>query len=563
MAEERKRDYSFEILGAAILLLLLALLCHFHVICPLPSCPEGLISCNNCPGGCCLPDGSCPCPAGSAPCSLYCPETLNCPSGCCNINTCNCVATPQCPPNTIWSESRGCCLFTNGPNSGECATLCSVNQNKVSCPIPGMDACDADKCCPLGSAGWDNIQKCCVDSSGICILTCIFDPSRSGCPQPGQGGCEAPGCCPKDSYWDGKCCRLANGYCADDPCATGNCPPCPEGLISCNNCPGRCCLPDGSCPCPEGLAPCSIYCPQTLDCPSGCCDINTCICGGSKCSDDPSRSCPSPGQGGCNNLYCCPMNTNWNGSCCLSSNGQCAVCPPNLVWDSNQNCCVDSSGKCRYTCKSDNSLVGCPNGVGDCPSSGCCPRSAVAWDGDKKCCVDADNICIKESECTNPEVCSFPSNPCCPGFGCYGGQCKPCNTFTCTNTEVCDCPLGCDCAGSNMACVKCVNPSYCNSDSDCCCGYGCIKNNCIYQESKLVECTISGNIGNCDSNVLCNDGCANGYICTDRRLPEGECKQTGESCSSSQDCCCGTSCIQDESGNGVCCPGGLWSCSSG
>jgi len=443
MAEERKRDYSFEILGAAILLLLLALLCHFHVICPLPSCPEGLISCNNCPGGCCLPDGSCPCPAGSAPCRLYCPETLNCPSGCCNINTCNCVATPQCPPNTIWSESRGCCLFTNGPNSGECATLCSVNQNKVSCPIPGMDACDANKCCPFGSAGWDNNQKCCVDSSGNCMLVCIIDSSRSGCPQPGQGGCEAPGCCPKDSYWDGTCCRLANGYCTDDPCASVECPTgqtCINGKCSTNLCE-------------------NVNCPIGMEC------------------DPTTGSCITPLCDG-------------------------KVCPEGQV-------CKD--GQCKDPCEG----IRCETG--------------------QKC---VNGECI-------PDPCA---NVKCPtGQECRDGSCfDPCQGISCNETSHCE---GGKCV-DNCQGVTCLS-GVCNPYTGKC------------EENNLVSCTISGNIGNCDSNVLCNDGCANGYICTDRRLPEGQCKQTGESCSSSQDCCCGTSCIQDEAGNGICCPGGLWSCSSG
>jgi len=162
MAEDRKKDSGMEILGAAILLLLLILLCKYHVICPLPDCPKGQVVCDNCPGSCCLPDGSCPCPAGSAPCSLYCPDTSNCPSGCCNINTCVCVATPECPPHTVWSEARGCCVYVEGALIGDCAILCSTDPLRIGGCTRGLDACDSDGCCPFGSIGWNSTLQCCV-----------------------------------------------------------------------------------------------------------------------------------------------------------------------------------------------------------------------------------------------------------------------------------------------------------------------------------------------------------------------------------------------------------------
>ena len=631
MADERKKDSGLEILGAAIFLLLLALLCHFHVICPLPECPEGQVVCSNCPGSCCLPDGSCPCPAGSAPCGLYCPDTINCPSGCCNMDTCVCAATPSCPPHTVWSDSRGCCIYVDGLFIGDCAILCSTDPLRIGGCVRGLDACDSGGCCPFGSIGWDSEQSCCVDEEGECIGSCVIDSSLSACPIPFVGGCDSTGCCPEDTYWSGvsECCVYS-----DSNICYGSCGP----LLEYNSIL-RCCVN------PEVPDVCAEDCPDGTVFNS---ELDCCVYEGTEVC---SENCPPP-YAYSSVLRCCvdPADP-------LVCIGDIVIyCPPDaLNFDPEQECCIDENEACisdtSYTCES-NPLGqrGCPANVGSCPSSGCCPEGAIGWDPIEECCIDmegdcilsacsnpitcsSDNLCCpgygcvaneckpcSDSTCTNTELCDCPlgcdcagssqaciscANPftcsinsdcccnyectsgqcrptsstgqcvnpsycdanrlCCSGYGCVANECKPCNQFTCTDTGLCDCPLGCDCAGSNQACVSCVNPSLCLSDSDCCCNYGCESGRCVYSgsgSSDLVDCAYSGTVGACEEEIICSDGCVNEIRCIDLRLPEGQCVGIAGSCNTSSDCCCGYSC-QNIDGNGVCCPGGLWTCYTG
>ncbi|MCX8202584.1 MAG: hypothetical protein N3G74_02160 [Candidatus Micrarchaeota archaeon] len=458
MAEEKKKDYSFELLGALVLFLLLALLCYFRVICPLPSCPENMVQCDNCPGNCCLPDGSCPCPAGSVPCSTYCPSTLNCPGGCCNIDTCACIATPQCPPNTIWSESRGCCLLISGPNAGSCAEICSVDPKRIACSLKGIDACDSNNCCPLGSLGWDQNQKCCIDSAGKCMNVCLLDNTRTSCPKPTVGGCDTVGCCPAGTYWDSnkECCLTEEGYCYGDPCAAKTCP---VGQVCVN---GECRTQGDLCAnvnCPEG----QVCNPATGQCSSNPCEGVNCpagyICKDGGCIEDP-----------CANVQC--------------STGQICI-----------------NGVCKDKC----SVVNCPAGQECDPMTGECISSK-----------------------------------------CSSG----------TRCNVCNLELG--------VCGGIIGSKACTSDSDCQ-GLECLPSGlCGTSTSEggtgtLVSCNYRPPFTSCPSDIICSNGCAEEIKCTDKRLPEGQCKGVGEQCTSSTQCCCGTSC-QMVNGQGFCCPGGLWQC---
>lgn len=459
MAEERKRDYSFELLGALVLLLLLALLCYFHVICPLPSCPDGLIQCGNCPGGCCLPDGSCPCPAGSVPCSTYCPSTLNCPSGCCNIDTCACVATPSCPPNTVWSESRGCCLFISGPNANQCVDICTTDPKRIACPLKGMDSCDLNNCCPLGSLGWDSSQNCCVDSLGNCINNCLIDPTRTSCPSPGVNGCDATGCCPSDTYWNGSCCVTSKGFCYGDPCANVVCSP------------GQVCV-NGECKSPENLC-------EGVICSEGqICDPATGIC-----IDDPCK------------IMSCP-----EGTMCIA--GECVADPCYNVTCPSGKTCVN--GACINRCEG----IICPAGQECDPETGNCTNS----------------------KCTNNEICAH----CDLDLGVCGGI-----------------PGSRSCISDENCTTAVCNPSgVCDGGSGGTSGTG---------GENLVSCGYTGPVTSCPSDIICSNGCAEEIKCTDLRLPEGQCKGVGEPCSNSAECCCGYNC-QVVNGQGVCCPGGMWTC---
>ncbi|MCS7109232.1 MAG: hypothetical protein NZ903_00330 [Candidatus Micrarchaeota archaeon] len=450
--EKKKKDYSIEVMGAVVFLLLLALLCYFKIICPPPSCPRDLQPCNHCPGNCCLPDGSCPCPKGSVPCDVYCPSTINCPSGCCNVDTCACVATPFCPPNTMWSETRGCCLFLKGPNAGKCAQLCSSDQKRVACDLKGVDACDQNGCCPLGSLGWDSNKLCCVDEEERCIVQCAVDENRFGCPEPGQGGCDENGCCPHGTYWSAGsvCCLTEQGFCYDEQCANVVCPSgkicvngrcvdenedlcfgvvCPEGEV-CNPATGRC--TKDSCK--------DVNCPQGYICTNGVCVEDKCanvLCQtGEKCVDGKCVSI-------CDTISCLPGSVcdPKTGECIdarCSSNEQCKRCDLILgvcggikgskrcVSDEDcQDVVCDYLGICGRDSFSDKDLIDCQykGTVGDCPSdvicnSGCAQEIKCV---DKRLpsglCKGVGDRCSSSSECCCGYNCQIINGEgiCCPG----------------------------------------------------------------------------------------------------------------------------------------------------
>ncbi len=439
MAEERKRDSGMEIFGAAILLLLLALLCHFHVICPLPECPEGLFSCSNCLGSCCLPDGSCPCPEGSAPCSLYCPQTSNCPSGCCNINTCNCSAIPECPPHTSWSEARDCCVYTEGSFINQCAMLCSIDPLRIGGCTKGLDACDSTGCCPFGSIGWNDTQKCCVNEKGVCITSCLLNTSLSACTLPFVGGCDSTGCCPPDTYWNDSCCVTPSGFCYGDACANIICP---DGQV----------CQDGVCI--EDLC-INVTCPTGFVCKDGLC-INLCegvvcpdgqVCLNGQCELDP-----------CADMVCS------SGQICIA--GQCENDPcADVVCTGNLSCV---GGACIDLCEGMNCPVGqkCLNGncVDQCFDV-TCPLGQICTNGN----------CVDPCEGVN----------CVSGQQCLNGHCVPSNLVDCQYTgTVGACADEIICSDGCVNEIKCVDlrlpegqcigiAGSCNTSSDCCCGYSC------------------------------------------------------------------------------------------
>ena len=403
MADDRRRDSGFEILGVVVLLALILLLCALKIICPSGECSSGLVKCQNCEGGCCLPDGTCPCPTGSSPCKDVCPSSLNCPSGCCDPSTCQCTIVPECPPGSQWSSERGCCVALEGVRRGECITVCATDSSRVGGCTAGLDACDANSCCPSGSVGWSSDQKCCIDSSGVCMQLCTLDPFRLFCPRPNTGGCDSGGCCPYGAHWDTvkSCCATQVGDCVctnDDICKTCN-------------------LTNHLC---GGIGP--------RLCPSGSPD-----CLGSTCSNGQCDGSGTSG-GACFNSDQCKV--------CNLTNHLCGGIGPRLCPNGNSDCLGStcSNGQCDGssggTGDGTTSLVACnydSMSLSTCPSSIIC-TGKCANQGSK--CIDPrqpPGICNSSGSCSSSVDCCCglncqfipgEGNVCCSGglFVCYSGQ---------------------------------------------------------------------------------------------------------------------------------------------
>jgi hypothetical protein len=508
MPEERKyRVEDFALIAAFILFALLLLLCFLGILCPKISCPEGTYRCDICPEGCCLPGGYCMCPPGTEPCSKNCPQTINCPTGCCT-------------PNCECSDKR--CLA------------------EVGCSCVGVDCskCINKRCGGMGPTVCESDSDC----QGIHC-------SKEGCKRFCEFGWSD---CNGDKIAN---CKTPPNICFKGECTTGGCPP---GYSDCNN--------DGTCECNTSdgrFVCCGGYCIDTQ---------------GDACYKDPNRkSCP-PDKNGVDGCYdnCCPPNSiGWSKEkdCCLDKFGNCmyycsidekrigcpspntdacdknGCCPPGAYgWDSNQNCCVDENGKCMYACLDNPSLDGCPPGVGNCPSNGCCPEGSK-WNSTLNCCAK-EGKCV----CENPRACNPSAGiNCCPGFGCVGGECKPCNEFSGNSCN--DCPIGCSFNVTSKKCQECTNPPICSSASPCCCGFECKDGRCIPlicpYSCENSGCKIKcGNYGKCPAGFEC---CQNDDTC--KKCINGTCGGIGpRTCSSDEDCK-GSTCK-----NGQCdgCTYGIW-----
>jgi len=434
MPEERKyRWEDIGLIGALVLFALLILLCLLGILCPKINCPEGTYRCDICPEGCCLPGGYCMCPPGTEPCAKNCPQTVNCPTGCC---------TPDCE----CSEKR--CLA------------------EVGCDCIGVDCskCINKRCGGIGPTVCNEDEDC----KGI---RCSKEGCKRFCEQ-GWSDCDGD--------------KIANCKTPPNICFRGECTQtgCPAGMSDCDN--------DGTCECNTSTG-------RFVCCGGKCVDTEAGLC-----YKDPYRkSCPPDknGVGGCYDNCCPPNSIGWNSekNCCVDKFGNCmyactvdekrigcpapntdacdkdGCCPPGAYgWNSEKGCCVDENNECMYICIENPNLDGCPPGTGNCPNNGCCPEGSK-WDSTLSCCA-IDGTCI----CENPPVCNpLAGINCCPGFGCVGGECKPCNEFSGNNCN--DCPIGCSFNVTSKKCQECTNPSSCSPQSPCCCGFNCIGGKCIPQ----------------------------------------------------------------------------------
>ncbi len=568
---KKRRDYSFEILGAAILLILLLLLCLMKIICPSGQCSQSQISCPNCPGGCCLPDGSCPCPQGYESCATSCGAGLNCPQDCCAVGSCTCLATPpptcpDFPASCGYSYQQSCCIDCV---KGDCLLTCGKDPKRIGCSLPGVDSCDSDKCCPSGAISWSvdpavPADSCCKDRYGNCIYSCTVDPARKGCPSDKKG---------------------------TDACDSNSC--CPSGSVGWSDVLGCCVVDVGG----QGTAYATS---SNLRC------IQPCL------SDPTLSSCPNAGVGGCGQNSCCPTGSAWDGKCCLSADtGKCVYdCTSCFTASDGEKRCggAPNGKKCVTTADCENSFYqtgDCSNkecsnnaqckkcdqnnqcgGIGfpcfndlacsssACTNGYCCPSGSI-YNTAKKCCVSPENpnICIgSQAGASGPTgpispTTTQPVQPIIPGqqpqtqyqptscqFSCEGVGCSVSCQGGLFGFIGGTCPIGKECCGSDNVCKQCINgkcggdpaDGSCTSSADCqnvVCQNGHCSSILTPISGQTTDCGYVGN-SQCDNSLrppFCtiNKCTSDGRNCADNRSISC---QTSGACSSSQMCCCGYNC---------------------
>ena len=313
-----------------------------------------------------------------------------------------------------------------------------------------------------------------------------------------------------------------------------------------------------------------VVCAGAADCCDGICENNL-------CASDPA-SCSAAGTSCTAGTDCCTtscINDVCSSAQCVADNGSCGA---------DAECCggkCSSGGTCtplNTSCKTDGNPC---TGNGDCCSA-LCNASGVC--GPSSFCTQNGDACAHDNDCCggicNPGpgglgTCAQPvtgQTNCSAGVDgavCNGcGDCcsRLCAPFDSTGVKVCQPAEGCridgdlcradtDCCGGpgtglpgegHVTCVRehasdpvgvCRNPQACNPEGDVChykdyatCGNSSARNDC---------CGGLGNSGVCQLDTLGVPRCYGlGTMC----------RNTGDTCAYSGDCCNGNPCIPDQNG---------------
>jgi hypothetical protein len=341
---------------------------------------------------------------------------------------------------------------------------------------------------------------------------------------PSAGGTSNPGCRPRGGE-----CEFGSDCCSGQ----------------CNDATGRCV---------QDLAACS---PAGAACESGteCCTLH---CDGGVCSSDP---CEGDGQDCGGNSECC------SGSCeggkCADINGSASSC------SSAGNSCGGDSDCCSKLCVEGSCAIGssfCVQTFDICTDSDqCCHGTCVIQEGANAgyCGTQVSSGSSCDNKLVTGEVCDGDCSLCCS---------RSCAAHPISGKKICQPPSGCRPSGE-----------LCRTDLDCCGGDpdadlpGAGNAHCedINDQGigrcKSISCTPQGGIckyddadyvafcgGNSTSpNNCCNFLGASSNCALDRlNIPRcdalSECRQDGESCATSDDCCGGVPCVQNEAGSFVC-----------
>jgi hypothetical protein len=317
---------------------------------------------------------------------------------------------------------------------------------------------------------------------------------------------------------------------------------------------------------------CGVFgqtCATGADCCAG-------VCANGMCGSDPTQ-CTASGSSCAANTDCCTTSCvnavcsdkqctadsqacTSDGECCGGKCGADGTCTPlNTTCKTNGNPCAGSGECCSALC----------NASGVCGLSSFCIQSGDACAHDEDCC---GGICNPGpgglGTCTQPMPGSTNCSAGVDGTVCAGcGDCcsRLCAPYAATGVLVCQPAEGCringdlcredtDCCGGpgtglpgegHVTCLKehatdpvgiCRNPMACNPEGDVChfknyntCGNSSARNDC---------CGGVGNSGVCQLDPLGVPRC----------YGLGMCRNPGETCAFSGDCCNGTPCVPDPNG---------------
>jgi hypothetical protein len=339
----------------------------------------------------------------------------------------------------------------------------------------------------------------------------------------------APDLTAADAAPDGTGCSVQGDHCG----ANGDC------------CSGVCDTKTSQCTAGVGIcSPGGATCKTSTDCCSVSC-VNG-VCGAGKCTSD-NQACTQGSE-------CC------GGKCDTSDAGTAGkVCIPlNTTCKTAGNSCTDNSQCCSKLCQ---------NGTCDLASSYCIQNGDVCSRGEDCC----GGICTIASGATLGTCGAPPAGAtfCNGGLdGTVCGDCNECCSRLCapygpTGVKICQPANGChidgdlcrkdsDCCGApgtglpgdgNVHCEIqpgftigiCRNPTGCNPEGNVC-------------HYKNYQCSISSARNDCCGALGVNTDCTLDAVGVPRCHTIGTCKNPGEQCAFSGDCCNGIPCVPDSSG---------------
>ncbi|WP_394828766.1 hypothetical protein [Pendulispora albinea] len=352
-------------------------------------------------------------------------------------------------------------------------------------------------------------------------------PGGDAGPDTGQGGDPGGGIPPL--------CRASGKACTSgDQCCTGTCDPTTQ----------RCTGGVGTC----GSA--GATCGNATDC----CNLN---CVGGKCG---ASACVSDGEACTGGTTCCSGK-------CDTGTGKCAAL--NTTCKTAGNSCSGNDQCCSKLCQG-----------GTCAlASSYCIQTGDACARSEDCCGGMCNIASGASlgTCSPPPTGATNCNGGVDGTVCDGcGSCcsRLCAPYGASGVKICRPANGChvngdlcradkDCCGAagsglpgdgNVVCDKepgaavgvCRNPRSCNPEGNVChfkdyvCGGSSSRNDCCGHLGSKTNCELDP-VGVPRCHAVGSDG---GLAC----------RQTGETCAFSGNCCNGALCVPDASGTLRCAP---------
>lgn len=378
--------------------------------------------------------------------------------------------------------------------------MCIKHQGVSKC----ISACSSLRCGP---------NAVCVTNNHIAQCQCVKDGSYLGDPLDLKKGCEKVPCVYNEDCPPHQLCNRMDHKC-DDICNPSLCGE--NAICTVRNRMHVCHCPNGFHPNPH---------PEIECVPDTACSSSSC---------HPSAICEMSNAGA---ICKCPskhIGDPYTKGCILQVEGECPKgnkdCPNGFICKKNKciNVCENACGP--------NSLCKISNGNPECS----CPAKLLSLAGNaKNGCIRQVRKCSSDVECDDNGICD-------------NQQCKS----LCKQSK--DCYDGETCVG-NFCVLKCSNSAQCPSEIQTCnangiCQLGCRSNkNCLDDEICLNgECQklCSENSASCGPNALCT--AKNHKIlcrCPDdfepNPTPDQGCVRVPSSCSASQKCPKGYSCIEN------------------